>query len=33
MIAAVLVVISLATLTWKGATAKEELCSEPISSG
>jgi len=33
MIAAVLVVISMATLTWKGATAKEALGSELIAAG
>ena len=33
MIAAVLVVISMATLTWKGATAKEALGSELIAGG
>jgi hypothetical protein len=33
MVAAVLVVISMAVLTWKGATAKEALGSELIASG
>ena len=33
MIAGVLVVISMATLTWKGATAKEALGSELIAAG
>jgi cytochrome c553 len=33
MVTAILVVISMATLTWKGATAKESLGSELIESG
>ncbi len=33
MVAAVLVIISMATLTWKGATAKEALGSELIAAG
>jgi menaquinol-cytochrome c reductase cytochrome b/c subunit len=33
MVAAILVVISMAVLTWKGATAKEALGSELIASG
>ena len=33
MIAGVLVIISMATLTWKGATAKEALGSELIAAG
>ena len=33
IVAAILVVISMGTLTWKGATAKESLGSELIESG